>query len=157
METPRRPLTAADGVSPASLSLRSRKRDFESAYLDAGREASKSRRTTPIPFGGRPRAVGPSLSDEEVEIIDLTGYVSSVNPVWPCSNIWKLTGCVELMWKPMRRLLQSRFDKQRGTSRKKRIERWPSYCQAETRNLCPIVHLGHPEALIPNSVQLLNG
>ncbi|KAL7925886.1 SNF2 family N-terminal domain-containing protein [Trichoderma austrokoningii] len=73
METPRRQLTAPDGVSPASLSLRSRKRDFESAYLDAGRETSKSRRTTPIPFGGRPRAAGPSLSDEEVEIIDLTG------------------------------------------------------------------------------------
>ncbi|UKZ95079.1 uncharacterized protein TrAFT101_009929 [Trichoderma asperellum] len=74
METPHRPLTAADGVSPASLSLRNRKRDFESTHLDAGRESSKSRRTTPIPFGVRPRAVAPpSLSDEEVEIIDLTG------------------------------------------------------------------------------------
>ncbi|PON26384.1 hypothetical protein TGAM01_v204860 [Trichoderma gamsii] len=73
METPRRQLTAADGVSPASLSLRNRKRDFESTHLHGGRESSKSRRTTPVPFGGRPRAVAPSLSDEEVEIIDLTG------------------------------------------------------------------------------------
>ncbi|KAL6901650.1 SNF2 family N-terminal domain-containing protein [Trichoderma evansii] len=73
METPRRPLTAADGVSPASLSLRNRKRDFESTHLDTGRESSKSRRTTPIPFGSRPRAAPPSLSDDEVEIIDLTG------------------------------------------------------------------------------------
>ncbi|KAL7972596.1 SNF2 family N-terminal domain-containing protein [Trichoderma sp. SZMC 28014] len=73
METPRRQLTAADGVSPASLSLRNRKRDFESTHLDGGRESSKSRRTTPVPFGGRPRAVAPSLSDEEIEIIDLTG------------------------------------------------------------------------------------
>lgn len=160
METPRRQLTAADGVSPASLSLRNRKRDFESTYLDAGRESSKSRRTTPIPFGGRSRAVAPPLSDDEVEIIDLTGYVSSVNSVcalWPCSNIWKLTGLAELMWNPMRRLLRNRFDKKIGTSRKKQIERWPSFFQAKTRNLRPIVLQGHLEALTPYNLQPLTG
>lgn len=158
METPRRQLTAADGVSPASLSLRNRKRDFESTHLHGGRESSKSRRTTPVPFGGRPRAVAPSLSDEEVEIIDLTGYVSSANPfvtLSPWSNLSKLTGFVELMWKPMRRSLQSRSDKYRGTSKKKQIERWQSFCQVKTRNLRPIGLLGRLEALIPSSVQLL--
>jgi hypothetical protein len=77
METPHRQLTAVDGVSPA-LSLRNRKRDFGSTHLDAGRESSKSRRTTPIPFGSHSRAVALSISDDEVEIIDLTGYVSSL-------------------------------------------------------------------------------
>lgn len=161
METPHKPLTAADGVSPASLSLRNRKRDFESTHLDAGRESSKSRRTTPIPFGVRPRAVAPpSLSDEEVEIIDLTGYVSSAICACPFSSylkVWKLTGSAELMWNPMRRTLQNRFDKQIDTSRRKQIERWPFFFQAKTHNPPTLVLLGHLEALTPSSLQPLTG
>lgn len=160
METPRRPLTAADGVSPASLSLRNRKRDFESTHLNPGRESSKSRRTTPIPFGGRPRAGAPSLSEDEVDIIDLTGYVSPVISVCafpPHSNVWNLTGFAELMLNLMRRTLQSRFDKQIGINRKEQIERWPSFFQAKTRNCRLIVLQGHLEALTPSNRQPLIG
>ncbi|KAH6605182.1 hypothetical protein Trco_006889 [Trichoderma cornu-damae] len=74
MDTPRKPRISEDGVSQASLSLRSRKRGFDSANLHVGDESSKSRRTTPTPLRSRSRGAGAvSLSDDEVEIIDLTG------------------------------------------------------------------------------------
>ncbi|RFU80480.1 snf2-related [Trichoderma arundinaceum] len=73
MRTPRKPLISEDGFSPASLSLRSKKRDFESTNLRAGRESSKSRRTTPTPLGNHSRGAVGSSSDDHVDIIDLTG------------------------------------------------------------------------------------
>ncbi|KAL7930474.1 SNF2 family N-terminal domain-containing protein [Trichoderma chlorosporum] len=73
MDTPRQLRPTDDEGSP-SLVMLNRKRNYDSTQLNAGRESSKSRRTTPSPFGGFSRQFEPlEDSDGEVEIIDLTG------------------------------------------------------------------------------------
>lgn len=74
MDTPRHAQPVAENGESPSLVMLNRKRNYDAAHLSAGRESSKSRRTTPSPFGGFSRAYDPP-SDGEVEIIDLTGYV----------------------------------------------------------------------------------
>lgn len=75
MDTPRQVLPVAENGESPSLVMLNRKRNYDAAHLSVGRESSKSRRTTPSPFGGFSRAYDPPSSDGEVEIIDLTGYV----------------------------------------------------------------------------------
>ncbi|KAL6854240.1 SNF2 family N-terminal domain-containing protein [Trichoderma novae-zelandiae] len=72
METPRKPLASGIGDSP-SLTVRSRKRDFEATALHAGADSTKYRRTAPWPFSGSPNPSRPPSSDDQIEIIDLTG------------------------------------------------------------------------------------
>ncbi|KAL6826187.1 SNF2 family N-terminal domain-containing protein [Trichoderma camerunense] len=73
MDTPRHAVPVAENGESPSLVMLNRKRNYDAAHLSVGRESSKSRRTTPSPFGGFSRAYDPPSSDGEVEIIDLTG------------------------------------------------------------------------------------
>lgn len=75
MDTPRHAVPVVENGESPSLVMLNRKRNYDATHLSAGRESSKSRRTTPSPFGGFSRAYDPPSSDGEVEIIDLTGYV----------------------------------------------------------------------------------
>ncbi|KAL6697558.1 SNF2 family N-terminal domain-containing protein [Trichoderma pleuroticola] len=73
MDTPRQALPVAENGESPSLVMLNRKRNYDATHLSVGLESSKSRRTTPSPFGGFSRAYDPPSSDGEVEIIDLTG------------------------------------------------------------------------------------
>ncbi|KAL6889729.1 SNF2 family N-terminal domain-containing protein [Trichoderma longibrachiatum] len=72
METPRRPLASQTGESP-SLTVRSRKRDFEASGLHAGTNLASQRRAAPGLFSGSQNPSWSPSSDEQIEIIDLTG------------------------------------------------------------------------------------
>ncbi|KAL7823385.1 SNF2 family N-terminal domain-containing protein [Trichoderma gracile] len=72
METPRKPLASEHGESP-SLTVRSRKRDFEATGLHPGTASTPQRRTAPGLFSGPQNTSWSPSSDDQIEIIDLTG------------------------------------------------------------------------------------